>query len=79
MAAVNIAEAKARLSELVDQSLAGETVTLMRRGTPLVTLVPIEPPKKRVDLEWLRAATADMPVETESGADFIRRLRDEGY
>ena len=36
---VNIAEAKARLSELVDRCLAGEEVVISRRNTPVVRLV----------------------------------------
>lgn len=38
---VNIAEAKARLSELVAASLRGETVTLQRAGKPLARIVPL--------------------------------------
>ena len=38
MLRVNLAEAKARLSELIDAALAGEEVVLARRGKPLVRL-----------------------------------------
>jgi prevent-host-death family protein len=38
---VNIAEAKARLSELVAASLRGETVTLQRAGKPLARIVAL--------------------------------------
>jgi prevent-host-death family protein len=37
---VNIAEAKARLSELVAMAEAGEEVVLARNGKPVVTLSP---------------------------------------
>jgi len=40
MTRVNIAEAKARLSELVDRALAGEEVLISRRDVPLIRLVP---------------------------------------
>lgn len=42
---VNIAKAKATLSELVARAEAGEEVVLSRDGKPVVTLTPIAPPK----------------------------------
>lgn len=77
MSSINIAEAKARLSELVEQSLRGEDVTLMRRGKPVVRLVPIETPKQPLDLEWLRAATAGIVPLKPTPDGFMERLRDE--
>ena len=41
MAAVNIHEAKARLSELLDRALAGEEIVIARAGRPLARLVPL--------------------------------------
>jgi prevent-host-death family protein len=38
---VNLAEAKSRLSELVDAALAGDDVVIARRGKPLVRLAPL--------------------------------------
>lgn len=43
----NVAEAKAHLSRLLDQALAGEEVILARAGKPLVRLVPIDPAPER--------------------------------
>ena len=45
----NIAEAKARLSEIVGIVEGGGTVTLARRGKPVATIVPVqaEQPKRR--------------------------------
>ena len=40
MTRVNLAEAKARLSELVDRALAGEEIVISRRDVPAVRLVP---------------------------------------
>jgi prevent-host-death family protein len=37
---MNIAEAKAKLSELVARAEAGEEVIIARDGTPIVTLTP---------------------------------------
>ncbi len=47
MASVNIAEAKAKLSELLDRALAGEDVVIARAGNPLARLVPLAQPKLR--------------------------------
>jgi prevent-host-death family protein len=44
---VNIAEAKARLSELVALAEAGEEVVLARNGKPVVTLSPRKPKPDR--------------------------------
>ena len=41
MARFNIAEAKARLSELVEKALAGEEVIVSRDNKPLLKLVPL--------------------------------------
>jgi prevent-host-death family protein len=41
MARFNIAEAKARFSELVEKALAGEEVIVSRDNRPLLKLVPL--------------------------------------
>ncbi len=79
MERINLADAKARLSEIVDRVEAGESIEIVRRGKPAARLVP--PEKKRewepVDTDMLRALHAKMPVQTESAGDFIRRMRDD--
>ena len=62
---INIAEAKAKLSALIDAALKGEDVILARSGTPLVRLVPLrQTSSKRLgimnDLGW---SGADVPFE----------------
>ncbi len=42
---MNIAEAKAKLSELVARAESGEEVIIARDGKPIVTLTPQMPPK----------------------------------
>ncbi|HZU89189.1 MAG TPA: type II toxin-antitoxin system prevent-host-death family antitoxin [Stellaceae bacterium] len=46
---INIAEAKAKLSALLDRALAGEDIVIARAGKPLARLVPIQhrQPRKR--------------------------------
>lgn len=43
MAQFNVAEAKARLSELVQRAAAGEEVVIAKDNTPLLRLVPLPP------------------------------------
>ena len=47
---VNVAEAKAKLSELLARAEAGEEVIIARHGKPVVTLTPRAAPAKR---RWL--------------------------
>lgn len=44
---MNVAEAKAKLSELLDAAINGEHVVIARAGTPLVELTPVGPPPAR--------------------------------
>jgi prevent-host-death family protein len=44
---VKIREAKAQLSRLIAQACAGEDIVIARGKTPVVRLVPIDPPPKR--------------------------------
>ena len=79
MTRMNLAEAKAHLSELVTRAEAGETVEIMRRGIIVSRLVPAERPKKPIDIERLRALTASMqpPAEPVDSGMFMRKIRDE--
>jgi prevent-host-death family protein len=76
MKTVNLAEAKAHLSELVDSVEAGDVVQILRRGKPVAQLTPIRTPRKPVDVEMLKAVGAKMPFQTESAGEFIRKMRD---
>ncbi len=46
MPTVGLAEAKAKLSELVDQVERGEEVVLCRYGKPVAKIVPMQEPAK---------------------------------
>lgn len=74
---VNLADAKAHLSELVEQAAAGEPVCITRRGKAMAWLTAVEVPRKRVDPSALRAMTDAMPLQPVSARDFIRQMRDD--
>ena len=76
MDAINLADAKARLSELVDRVEAGDSIDITRRGKPVARLIAVAKPRKRVDETLLRALTATMPPQTEGVADLVRSMRD---
>ena len=76
MTSVSLADAKTRLSELIDRVQTGDTVTITRRGKDVAQLTAVERPHKRVDGAKLRALTDTMPKQTESAADFVRTMRD---
>ncbi len=44
---INISEAKAHLSQIVDRAYHGETLVIAKNGTPLVDLVPHQPSRQR--------------------------------
>ena len=47
-AVVNVAEAKARLPELIERAANGEEIVLSRAGRPRARLVPLEDGRKAV-------------------------------
>ena len=61
MVTVNLAQAKARLSELLDQVEAGEEVLITRRGRAVALLFPAVRPKKPLPLRELAEFRAAMP------------------
>ena len=74
MGQVNIAEAKAHLSDLIARAEAGETILISRRGRPVVELRAIQQPRQPIDVAALRAFIATLP-ETPSGT--VEAMRDE--
>lgn len=80
---VNVAEAKAKLSELIDRAMAGEEIEVTRRGQPAVRIVASSPPKKKLDMESIRAWHEEMErlgAKMGTGAErLVREMRDSRY
>jgi prevent-host-death family protein len=79
MSTHSVAEARNRLSELIDRALGGEGVTITRHGHPVVELKPVVPPPRpitRADVEWVINRRRGR-VPPEDAATVIRRMRDE--
>jgi prevent-host-death family protein len=76
MDGISLADAKARLSELIDRVEAGDTIDIPRRGRPVARLTAVARPRKRIDLAMLQALTAAMPKQDERASDLVRSMRD---
>jgi prevent-host-death family protein len=74
--AVNLADAKAHLSELVSKAERGVETIITRRGKPVAKLVPVAAPKKA--LRSLSDFRARLPKARTSTVALLRELRDEG-
>ncbi len=77
MTDVTLADAKARLSELVARAAAGEGVRITRRGKPIAQLTGVPARRVPVDLAALRTLTGTMPTQSGTAADLVRRMRDD--
>jgi prevent-host-death family protein len=74
---VNLAEAKAHLSDLVARAEAGEAIQISRRGIPVVRLTTIARPRRPITLDALRAVTDTLPAGPTAADDVVRAMRDE--
>lgn len=77
MITVNLANAKARLSELLDQVEAGEEVVITRRGRPVAHMRPAVAAKKPLPLKKLAAFRAGAPPWPKDSANLLREMRDD--
>ncbi|MGA2792540.1 MAG: type II toxin-antitoxin system prevent-host-death family antitoxin [Roseiarcus sp.] len=75
MVTVNLAQAKAHLSELIDKVEGGEDVVITRHGKPVAHLSALSQPKRPV--RSLGEFRAGMPRWRRSSAALLRELRDE--
>lgn len=75
MTTVNLAHAKANLSELIDKVESGEGVIITRHGKPVARLSAIEQPKKPIPS--LAAFRATLPRRRTSSLKLLRQMRDE--
>jgi prevent-host-death family protein len=73
---VNLADAKAHLSELIDRVEAGDSIEITRRGKPVARLTTVAMPRKAIDAAQLHSLTASMPPQTHTAANLVRSMRD---
>jgi prevent-host-death family protein len=75
MVTVSVAEAKARLSALLDKVEAGEQVVITRHGRPVANLSAATKPK--IPLRDLSKFRKTMPRLRKPSYILIREMRDE--
>ncbi len=68
-------QAQTNLSELINHAILGQEVTITRDGIPVAKIVPIEPPKEKIDFERMRALTTRMKLYPGS---FVEDMRAAG-
>lgn len=78
MEAVNLYEAKTRLSQLVDKAAGGEDVVVSRNGKPLVRITRLDGAKRHIKFGVLKgririAADFDAPLPADVLAGFEGR------
>lgn len=72
---VNVAEAKAQLSKLLDRAAAGEEVVIARSGKPMARLVPVAEQQPRSGgllrhwAPYLDVLTAPLPPDVQAAME----------
>jgi prevent-host-death family protein len=77
MSTVGLAEAKAKLSKLLDRVAAGEELIITRHGRPVARVLAVHALKKRIPS--LAEFRARMPKWRQPSAGLLRKMREEGY
>jgi prevent-host-death family protein len=80
MSAHSVAEAKNRLSQLIDRALEGHEVVITRHGHPVIVLKPVGRLGRRVsaaDLDWLAEHRVGRAAPIEDAGALLTSLRDE--
>lgn len=79
MSSYSVAEAKNNLPKLLDRMLAGEEVTITRRGVPVARLEPTQktqPTSGPIDVEWFKRVRIK-PTAPMDSVTLVRLMRDE--
>lgn len=79
MDGINLSDAKARFSDLVDRAAAGEEVTILRRGKAVARIVGVEKPRKPLNVGALRTHTSRMRPSKVTGVEILREMRDSRF
>ncbi len=78
MVTVNLAQAKAHLSKLLDKVEAGQEVVITRRGKAVAHLSAADGPKKPLPLRELARFRSTMPRLRHPASELQREIRDAG-
>lgn len=82
MSTHSVAEAKNKLSHLIERALDGEEVVITKHGRPVVQLKPVQAPARPVtaeDLDWLRERRAGRGKPGLDAGTLVSQMRDEDW
>jgi len=80
MSRYSVADAKNRLSELIDRALRGEDVIVTRHGAPVVEFRAVTPgpqPLRASDIDWLASRRVPARPGFETASESLAALRDD--
>ena len=78
MSEYTIAEARNSFTKLVDRAVAGEDVTITRRGKPVAKIVASAPRKgMSIDLQWLERVRVKPSGPNADGTPLVELMRRE--
>ena len=76
MSTYTIAEAKDQLSRLIDEAMAGETVTLTRHGNPVADITPIARKPRPLTPEEVDEMARKRALRPSLGQDSVTLVRE---
>lgn len=86
MTTYSVAEAKAKLSALIDSAMDGETVVITRHGHAVVEIKAVADkprskprPMTKADFEWLDRVRVGKKAPREDAGALVSRMRDEDW
>ncbi len=77
MATINLAEAKAQLSSILDRVEAGESFVITRHGRAVAQVTPAVKPAQQLPVDELARFRDSMPASPQPSADILRAMRGE--
>ena len=82
MTTYTVAEAKNKLSQLINRALKGEGVVITRHGQPVIELKPVARVPRRMteaDFEWLKRRREQLTMAEVDAGTFVSQMRDEEW
>lgn len=76
----SVAEAKNRLSDLIEQAGRGEEVIITRHGKPVAELRPLPDAPRRITaaaVDWLASRRVGKAAPAEDAGTLVSRMRDD--
>lgn len=74
---IGIAEAKAKLSELIERAQKGEEIVIERHGKPVARLTAETVARRPMDIEAIKRLRDSMPESNTPAGETVRQMRDD--